>query len=151
MPLKVSDFNNKRNIALLDQKEKSNVPKDIHNEFSKKLTKVSGDALQERLSTLMDEINAQSKKIEKNLHLNEILKYKKLVKDFLNLTVNNSHNFSKNSFLDRRGRHRVLSTVKKVDNELEQLTKDFLSKEKGGLKVLKRMEGIKGLLLDIFL
>ncbi len=151
MPLKIAEINNQRNISSLEQKEKNNISKGINNEFSQKLTKISGNSLQEKIANLMNEIDAQSKKIEKNLHLGEIVRYKKLVKDFLNLTINNSHTFSKDNFLDRRGRHRVLSIIKKVDNELEQLTQDFLSKEKNSLKILRRMDGIKGLLVDILL
>lgn len=151
MPLKISDISNKSRLTSLIPKENSKISKDIQNDFALKLNKLSGDSLNEKLRSLLKEIDYQAKQIEKNFQLGEILKYKKLVREFLNLTVNNSHKFSKESFLDRRGRHRVMSIIRKVDDELENLTKDFLQNEKSNLKVLKRLDEIKGLLIDIFM
>lgn len=79
-----------------------------------------------------------------------MIEYKKLVREFLDVTVNNSHVFYKENSLDRRGRHRVYSLVKKVDNELDELTKDFLNLENNRIRILRRLNDIKGMLLDIF-
>jgi len=149
--MKISDVNKHNTINSLLVKESSKLPRETQNDFALKLHKLNGDSLQEKLSTLLNEINMQAKEIEKKFHLGEVLKYKKLVKEFLGLTVNNSHKFSKENFLDRRGRHRVLSLVKQVDDELENLTKDFLEKEKDKLKIINRLDGIRGMLLDIFM
>lgn len=150
-PMKISDINKQSTLNSLLVKESNKVQKETHNDFALKLNNLNGDSLQQRLTTLLSEINLQSKEVEKKFHLNEILKYKKLVKEFLGLTVNNSHKFTKENFLDRRGRHRVLSIVKQVDDELETLTKDFLEKEKDKLKILNKLDGIRGMLLDIFM
>lgn len=149
--MKISDINKQSNLNSLLVKESNKIQKGTQNDFALKLNKLNGDSLQERLTTLLSEINAQSNEVEKKFHLNEILKYKKLVKEFLGLAVNNSHKFTKENFLDRRGRHRVLSIVKQVDEELETLTKDFLEKEKDKLKILNKLDGIRGMLLDIFM
>ena len=57
--------------------------------------------------------------------------------------------FYKENSLDRRGRHRVYSLVKKVDKELDELTKDFLDIEGNRIKILQRLDDIKGMLLDV--
>jgi uncharacterized protein YaaR (DUF327 family) len=44
-----------------------------------------------------------------------------------------------------------MSIIKCVDDELENLTRDFLKKENSNLKVLKRLDAIRGLLIDIFM
>ncbi len=149
--MKISDITKHKTLSSLAVKESAKPPKEAQSEFALKLNELDGDALQEKLSSLLSDINAQSKEIEKRFDLGEVVKYKKLVKEFLNLTVNNSHKFSKDNFLDRRGRHRVLSIVRQVDDELEGLTKDFLKKEKDKLKIINRLDGIRGMLLDIFL
>jgi len=150
MPLKINDLKMGSNISRLELKE-SNVSREISKEFVQSLDKLTKNDLENKLQNLLADIEAQSKKIEKNLNLSEIIKYKKLVKDFLNLSINYSHKFSKENFLDRRGRHRIMSIIRKVDTELEKLTQDFLKKEKDKLKILNRMDGIRGLLLDILL
>lgn len=149
--MKITDINKRSNVNSLVVKDSNKIQKETQNNFSIKLNKLKGDSLQERLTTLLGEINTQAEKIEKKFHLNDILKYKKLVKEFLSLTVNNSHKFTKENFLDRRGRHRIMSIVKQVDEELENLTKDFLSNERDKLKILNKLDGIKGMLLDIFM
>lgn len=149
--MKISDISKHKSVNSLLVKESTKPPKETQNDFALKLSKLDGDALQEKLHALLNDINTQSKKIEKKFDLGEVVKYKKLVKEFLTLTVNNSHKFSKDNFLDRRGRHRVLSIVRQVDDELEGLTQDFLKNEKDKLKVINRLDGIRGMLLDIFM
>ncbi len=151
MAIKISDINKRSSINSPSQKENIKTIASSQNSFGNKLQKLSGDALQSQINMLLDDIENQAQTIEKKFNLNDIIKYKKKVKEFLNLTVNNSHEFSKDSFLDRRGRHKILSIVRKVDNELEGLTKDFLDKEKDNLKIVKRLDDIRGLLLDIFM
>ncbi|WIF94859.1 YaaR family protein [Caminicella sporogenes] len=151
MPLKISDINNKNRFNSIVTKENTKIAKNTNNNFSLTFNKLYGDSIQEKLQNLLTQIDSQASKIEKKFELNEVLKYKKLVKEFLNIAVNNSHKFSKESFLDRRGRHRVMSLIKKVDNELEDLTKKFLQKEKSNLSILKKLDEIRGLLIDIFM
>ncbi|RKD27558.1 hypothetical protein SAMN02745883_00536 [Caminicella sporogenes DSM 14501] len=151
MPLKISDINNKNRFNSIVTKENTKIAKNTNNNFSLTFNKLYGDSIQEKLQNLLTQIDSQASKIEKKFELSEVLKYKKLVKEFLNIAVNNSHKFSKESFLDRRGRHRVMSLIKKVDNELEDLTKKFLQKEKSNLSILKKLDEIRGLLIDIFM
>lgn len=151
MAIKISDINKQKSLSPLSQSENNKSKKEIQSSFSTKLGELKGDSLHQKLNDLLKEIDSQSKEIEKKFHLSEIIKYKKLVKEFLHLSVNNSHKFSKQNFLDKRGRHRVMSLVKRVDDELEKLTTDFLNNEKNNLKVLNRLDDIRGILLDIFM
>lgn len=121
----------------------------IQESFKSKLESIKEEHIREELKILYDKIEAQSSKLKDNLFIEDLVEYKKLVKEFLNITVKNSHVFYKENSLDRRGRHRVYSLVKRVDNELDELTKDFINVENNRLKILRRLDDIKGLLLDI--
>ncbi|GFN36737.1 YaaR family protein [Tepidimicrobium xylanilyticum] len=123
--------------------------KQVSETFKNKLMEIEQERIREQLRILYDKIEIQSEKLRDKLFIEDLIEYKKLVKEFLDVTVNNSHVFYKENSLDRRGRHRVYSLVKKVDNELDELTKDFLNIEENRIKILKRLEDIKGLLLDI--
>ena len=59
--------------------------------------------------------------------------------------------FNNENFLDRKGRYRNYSTVKTVDRELETLTKDFINGQIDHMGVLKKMDDIRGMLLDIMM
>lgn len=76
-------------------------------------------------------------------------KYRSLVKEFMNEVVTHSHEFSRENFLDRRGRHRVYGIVRLVDKNLDDLAKELVKDEKDNLTILNKVGEIQGLLLDI--
>lgn len=105
--------------------------------------------LQSKLTSLMDQITAQGDKLAKHMDIADMKRYRGLVKDFLNEVVNRSHEFSRENFLDRRGRHRVYGIVRLVDKNLDDLAQELVKEEKDNLTVLNKVGEIKGLLLDI--
>ncbi|MGV8146885.1 MAG: YaaR family protein [Alkaliphilus sp.] len=119
--------------------------------FNAKFQNIKSEQVRGHLEKLYSQIDQQSGRLSEKLNINEVVRYKKLVKEFLNIAVKNSHQFSKQNFLDRRGRHRVYCIVKNVDRELDELTKDFLSQEVDRLSIIKRLDDIRGLLLDVLM
>ena len=103
-----------------------------------------------RLNTLMEQIDAEGKKLAKRRDVKDMRHYRSLVKDFLNEIVTHSHAFSRENFLDRKGRHRVYGIIRLVDDNLDQLAQELMRDEKDNLEILNRIGEIKGLLLDIF-
>lgn len=107
--------------------------------------------LQNRISLLMEDITAQGKKISKKMDSRDMKRYRALVKEFLNEVVTRSHKFSRENFLDRRGRHRVYGIIRKVDETMDALAQELVKDEKDHLAILGLIGEIKGLLLDIFM
>ena len=105
--------------------------------------------LQEKLGNMMQEITEQGEKSAKNMDIREMKKYGELVKGFMNEVVNRSHKFSRENFLDRRGRHRVYGIVKMVDENLDNLARELVKDEKDHLAIVGAIDDIRGLLLDI--
>lgn len=114
------------------------------------LSKLEEDQLQGRLNLLLEEINAQGQKIADRMDIRDLRQYRVLITEFMNEIVSRSHKFSRENFLDRRGRHRVYGIVKKVNDTLDQLAQELLSSEKKQLNILGKIDEIRGLLLDIF-
>ena len=83
------------------------------------------------------------------MDIRDMKKYRSLVKDFMNEVVNRSHKFSRENFLDRRGRHRVYGIVKLVDKNLDELAGELVKEEKDHIAILGKVDEIRGLLLDI--
>lgn len=123
--------------------------KAIQDTFKTKLNALEHDEIRIRLETLYEDIEKQTSRLQDSLFIDDLIKYKKLVKEFLDISINNSHVFFKENSLDRRGRHRVFSLVKKVDLELDELTQDFINIESNRIDVLKRLDNISGILMDI--
>lgn len=113
------------------------------------LSKINGSELQEKLNLLIHDINEHGDKIAKHMDIKDMKKYRDLIKDFMNEVVTHSHKFSRENFLDKRGRHRVYGIVKLVDKNVDELAKELLKDEKRHLNILERIDEIKGLLLDL--
>ena len=106
--------------------------------------------LQARLNALMEEITMQGDKLAKKRDIRDMKNYRGLIKDFMNEIVNRSHQFSRENFLDRRGRHRVYGIIRMVDQTLDELAQELVKDEKDNLAILAKIGEIRGLLLDIF-
>lgn len=106
--------------------------------------------LQVRLSTMMQEITQQGDRISKKMDVRDMKKYRALIKDFMNEIVNRSHKFSRENFLDKKGRHRVYGIIRQVDDTLDELARELVKDEKDHIAILSRIDEIRGLLLDIF-
>lgn len=105
--------------------------------------------LQARLSLLMGEITAQGEKLAKKRDIRDMKKYRSLIKDFMNEVVSRSHTFTRENFLDRKGRHRVYGIIRLVDENLDELAKELMKDEQDHLAILSKIGEIRGLLLDI--
>lgn len=112
-------------------------------------SRIEEQELQEKLNSLMDDITKQGEKIARHMDIRDMRRYRELVKSFMNEVVTRSHKFSRENFLDRRGRHRIYGIVKLVDKNLDELAAELVKDEKDNLAILGRVDEIRGLLLDI--
>lgn len=122
-----------------------------HEDFSFTLNKLSEEGLVKRLSGLIDEISIQGDKIAKHMDYSDLKDYKNLISEFVNEIVTNSHEFSRENFLDRRGRHRVFGIVRQVNQAVDELGQELLKSQKDNLAILDKTGMIRGLLLDIMI
>lgn len=112
---------------------------------------IAESELQEKLTSLMSEITAQGEKISKKKDIRDMKKYRSLIKDFMNEIVNRSHEFTRENFLDKRGRHRVYGIVRLVDENLDQLAQELVKEQQDNMAILSKIGEIRGLLLDLFM
>ena len=110
---------------------------------------IEEEGLAERLNLMMEEIVMQGDKIVKRMDVRDMRRYRTLIKDFMNEIVNRSHKFSRENFLDRRGRHRVYGIIRLVDEKLDELAQALVSEECDKIAILAKVDEIRGLLLDI--
>ena len=105
--------------------------------------------LQAKVDLLMNDITAQGNRIAQHMDIRDMKKYRGLIKEFMNEIINRSHEFSRENFLDRRGRHRVYGIVKLVDKNLDDLASELVKDEKDHLAIVGKVDDIRGLLLDV--
>ena len=112
---------------------------------------VEDSELQAKLEGLIGEITEQGKLIGKKKDIRDMKKYRGLIKEFMNEIVNRSHEFSRENFLDRKGRHRVYGIIRVVDSALDELAQELCKEEKDNVAILAKIGEIRGLILDVFM
>ena len=144
MDIRVSD------VSQVQPTESAKSTAPVDDTFKFTLAAAVDDAeLQEKLTNLMNDIATQGKLLSEHMDIRDMKRYRGLVKDFLNEVVNRSHKFSRENFLDRRGRHRVYGMIKLVDEKMDELASALVRDEKDHIDILNRVDEIRGLLLDI--
>ncbi len=144
MDIRVNEVNPIQNTQQVNQTQS------VDSGFKFTLASAIADAdLATKLTGLMDDITVQGELIAKHMDVRDMKKYRGLIKDFMNEVVNRSHKFSRENFLDRRGRNRVYGMVKLVDEDLDALAQLLVADELDHIAILGKIGEIQGLLLDI--
>ena len=108
------------------------------------------EVLYAKMTKMMQDIEDQGKILSKSQTVEDLKKYKKLVKEFMDDAVNNGLKLEEQRGFNRRGRTKVYKIVKEVDKKLIDLTNAVLDKEKNGLNILNLVGEIKGLLINMY-
>ena len=125
--------------------------KEIKASFKDKLSEIKHGEIKERLDKLMDIVDEQGKKLKKSLDKKDMLEYKKRVKDFLRL-IQKEFVQAKQSFSwDGSGNLKTYTIIEKVDKNLDQLHDLFLKEQSDVLEVVKKIDEIRGLLVDLYI
>jgi uncharacterized protein YaaR (DUF327 family) len=113
------------------------------------ISHIEEQELQTRLNVMLQEITSQGKRLSKHMDVKDMKHYRELIKEFMNEIVNRSHKFSRENFLDKKGRHRVYTMIKLVDKNLDELASELIKDEKDHIMILNKIDEIRGLLLDL--
>lgn len=105
--------------------------------------------LQAKVDSLLSDITFQGNRIAEHMDIRDMKKYRGLIRDFMNEVVYRSHKFSRENFLDRKGRHRVYGLIRLIDANLDELAQELVKDEKDHITILSKIGEIQGLLLDI--
>lgn len=150
--MKVRDVsNNPSSVPSLPVKDDRKVSSGNAADFRSQLVKAENGSYDQQLEELVNDIVKQGEKLGKRVDIRELRDYKRLISEFLGVAVGNSRKFSKQSLLDRRGRHKVYALIKKINNELDLLTQEVMNGEKDNIDILRRVDDIRGLILDMMM
>ena len=145
MDMKVSEMI----AAKLDATTKV-IPKKVAPDFAFTLSKLDEEGLSLRLSSLIEEIKTHGGKLIKHRDIADMKQYRRLITQFLQEIVPHSHEFKRDNFLDRRGRHRVFGIIKLINQNLDELAQQLINSETATLDILEKIGEIEGLILDLF-
>ena len=118
--------------------------------FQEVMQKGKDNHAYERLNNLMMKIDDQGKTLSESRTVEELRKYKQLVKEFMDDAVKLGLSLEERKGFNRRGRTKVYKIVREVDQKLLNLTDAVLKQEKKGLDILNMVGEIKGLLINVY-
>jgi len=150
--LKIKEFTNTTpGYRAVQPKEDINTGASRKSGFQEQFEKFERETGRKRLESLVEDITAQGLKLSKRIDISELRIYRMLIAEFIETALSHSMKFSKQNFLDKRGRHKIYSIIEKVNEEVEELTREVLENEGKNISLLKRLGEIRGLLLDMIL
>jgi len=105
----------------------------------------------DRVAALFDEISEQAENIVDHVDISKFEKYCQLIGDLIREVINNAYSINSERILDHSGKQRIFTTVNIVDNKLEDLASDLIRKNSDRLDYLRRVDEIRGLVMDMLL
>lgn len=105
--------------------------------------------LQAKMEGLMREIEEEGQRIARHKDIRDMKRYRAKIKEFMNEVTTRSYSFTRENFLDRKGRHRVYGIIHLIDEDLDKLAETLMAEEKDHLEILRLIDDIRGMLIDI--
>lgn len=118
--------------------------------FTEVMASKRTDLVIEKLKKLMEDIEDQGNVLAESQTVEDLMKYKKLVRDFLDESIKNALALEERRGFNRRGRTKIYKIVTEVDKKLVELTNAVIDKQEKGLRILDLVGEIKGLLINVY-
>lgn len=119
--------------------------------FSRHMSDFSNAQYQAYIESLKDRIFAQGEIIKRKADVSEFLQYRKLIAELLSEAASNAFACGRTHSFDTKGRRNVFVLIKKVNSRLDDMAQEILSEQSDNINLLKMVDDIRGLLVDIFL
>ena len=103
----------------------------------------------QELVLFLQRLDAQGEKLAKTFSLQELIKFKNMVKGFLKKTLGKSRFMQEETVWDSSGQPRAMARVAKIDRALEVLGQQLLYSQDDPLKILAKIDEFKGLIIDL--
>ncbi len=118
--------------------------------FSKAFLDASKGTVVRALDQILEELSRQGEKLAAAQNFAELEKYKGLVTEFLKTVTQGVGKLHFTDAGSKAKNAKVHVILQKVDLELDALAKDVLAKQATQLRILERLDQIRGLLLDLY-
>jgi uncharacterized protein len=119
--------------------------------FNAVLGKKKADVVQDSLNRKMQEIESYGDKLVESRTVENLRKYKKSIKDFMNYAVKNGLDAKSQSGFNKWGSSKIYKLVKQVDSKLIDITNTVLDKEKKSIDILGLVGEVKGMLINFYI
>lgn len=122
------------------------------NDFSQELFSQQKEGTShEEMEKLLKKIDEQAGRLSKSPTYEELKAYRTMIKNFVGAAVSNMYELNTSAGWDRMGRQRVFTTVRKIDNKLEEMAEKIRLGQSEQLDVIASHDAIRGMLVDLYM
>ena len=104
-----------------------------------------------QLQELLKKIDEQGARLTNTPTYDELKAYRDLVKDFIDEAVGRMYQLHVQAGWDRMGRQKVYTTVRKIDQKLEELAEKIRLGQTGAMDIAASHDAIRGMLVDLYM
>lgn len=101
------------------------------------------------LEVLLDNVNEIGEKLKESLSLAVVQDYKRAVRDFLSYVVRNTLALERHESGPNALKRKRFTLIRVIDQKLERLAAGILLDQRTQLDILRRIDEISGLLIDL--
>lgn len=123
---------------------------DSNQPFKHVMQSQTANIKQSQLHHLMQDIQSQGNTLARFRTIREVVKFKRLVKRFLEEAVKQGLDVQKTHHFQMGGSPQQLTLVKEIDEKLVELTEAVMSEEERTIDLLGLIGEIKGLLVNLY-
>lgn len=139
--MKVGNIGLGSNLNIESKSEKSKL------DFNDSFNQANRAKTKEELDEYIKEIKKIGQRLVSTQDYTDVIKYKQVIKGYLKSIVDYVYTLNKkDSFWDTN----YFTTVKTVNEKLEQITKSLIYEQKENIDVAAQIDEINGLLIDIY-
>ncbi len=143
--------NIKEKIKTIKKKKRGTSVTIKHSQFFDEILEIQQvESVKLELNKLLEEIDVTGKEFAQIPTLENLRKYKALIKSFLELVIRNVYKvkekYGKRIWLKQK----VYIIIEKINEKLEKLTNYILNKESEHIDLLATLDEIRGLLIDLY-
>lgn len=121
-----------------------------NNESINELSALKKSFNEDQIEKLLQEIGIQGKILKRKPVLEELNKYKSLIKEFVTSILNQAEGIEKKTLWNRARKEKVTKVhLKIINNELLELTEIFLKSQKNIFEIASKIDKIEGILIDM--
>ncbi len=149
--MKINDLTSLGNLVRSGALPEPRSPQSGAPNFRVTLEGIHAQNAEQMLSELRTRVNQQGDALGRRVDIVELKRFRELVTTYVGEAVRFMYEFKKQSTFDARGRHRLYAIIKRINETLEQMTREVLDEQADTIELMGAIDEIRGMLIDILL
>lgn len=140
-------------IEAVNEKKKNNLNvkmNKIQNETFIDALEHHNEDLHKELDVLLKKLDEIGVKLVNKFSVYDLKEYKEVLRRFMSEVNSKSYKLFEETGWTRHGRPKVYQRLEELDKEMQELSRLVISKQKDPIKILKKLDIIRGLIVDLY-